>query len=53
MKSMNELVSHDSTFIRPYVLAGRLLFTLRQKDAALSKLDAVVALNPGTSWRRR
>ncbi len=46
VKSMNELVSHDSTFIRPYVLAGRLLLTLRQKDAALSKLDAVVALNP-------
>jgi len=46
VKAMNELVSHDSTFIRPYVLAGRLLLTLRQKDAALSKLDAVVALNP-------
>ncbi len=43
---MNELVAHDSTFIRPYVLAGRLLLTLRQKDAALAKLDAAVALNP-------
>jgi len=28
------------------VLAGRLLLTLRQKEAALSKLDAAVTLNP-------
>ena len=30
----------------PYVLAGRLLLALRQKEAALSKLDVAVALNP-------
>ena len=46
VKQMNELISHDSTFLRPYVLAGRLLLGLRQKEAALSKLDAAVALNP-------
>jgi len=45
-KSMSELMAHDSTFIRPYVLAGRLLLVLRRKDEALSKLDAAVALNP-------
>ncbi|MGZ5958988.1 MAG: zinc-ribbon domain-containing protein [Myxococcaceae bacterium] len=45
-RQMNELVTRDSTFIRPYVLAGRLLLMLRQKDAALAKLDAAVALNP-------
>jgi predicted negative regulator of RcsB-dependent stress response len=46
VKSMDDLISHDSTFIRPYVLAGRLLLVLRRKDEALSKLDAAVALNP-------
>ena len=46
VRSMNDLMARDSTFIRPYVLAGRLLLALRQKDAALSKLDAAVALNP-------
>ena len=46
VKSMSDLMAHDSTFIRPYVLAGRLLLTLRQKEAALSKLDVAVALNP-------
>ncbi len=46
VKAMNDLMAHDSTFIRPYVLSGRLLLTLRQKEAALSKLDAAVALNP-------
>ncbi|HZJ56570.1 MAG TPA: zinc-ribbon domain-containing protein [Myxococcaceae bacterium] len=46
VRSMNDLMARDSTFIRPYVLAGRLLLTLRHKDAALSKLDAAVALNP-------
>jgi hypothetical protein len=46
VRSMNDLMAHDSTFIRPYVLAGRLLLALRQKDAALSKLDAAVTLNP-------
>jgi len=45
-RAMNDLVAHDSTFIRPYVLAGRLLLTLRQREAALSKLDAAVTLNP-------
>ena len=45
-RAMNEVLAHDSTFIRPYVLAGRLLLALRQKEAALSKLDAAVALNP-------
>jgi hypothetical protein len=46
VRAMNDLMAHDSTFIRPYVLVGRLLLTLRQKEAALSKLDAAVALNP-------
>ena len=46
VRAMSELMAHDSTFIRPYVLAGRLLLNLRQKEAALSKLDAAVALNP-------
>jgi hypothetical protein len=46
VKSMGDLLAHDSTFIRPYVLAGRLLLVLRRKDEALSKLDAAVALNP-------
>ena len=46
VKSMNELMARDSTFIRPYVLSGRLLLVLRRKEEALSKLDAAVALNP-------
>ncbi len=46
VRSMNDLMGRDTTFIRPYVLSGRLLLTLRQKDAALSKLDAAVTLNP-------
>jgi predicted Zn finger-like uncharacterized protein len=46
VRSMNDVMAHDTTFIRPYVLAARLLLGLRQKDAALSKLDAAVALNP-------
>ena len=46
VRDMNDLMARDSTFIRPYVLAGRLLLALRQKDAALAKLDAAVALNP-------
>ena len=46
VKAMNDLMAHDSTFIRPYVLAGRLLLTLKQKDAVLSKLDTAVTLNP-------
>ena len=46
VREMSDLMAHDSTFIRPYVLAGRLLLALRQKDAALAKLDAAVALNP-------
>jgi predicted Zn finger-like uncharacterized protein len=45
-RQMNDIMARDSTFIRPYVLAGRLLLALRQKEAALSKLDAAVALNP-------
>jgi hypothetical protein len=46
VKSMTDLMGRDTTFIRPYVLAGRLLLVLRKKDEALSKLDAAVALNP-------
>jgi len=46
VKSMNDVMARDTTFIRPYVLAGRLLLALRQRDQALSKLDAAVALNP-------
>ena len=46
VRQLNDLLGRDSTFIRPYVLAGRLLLTLRQKEAALAKLDAAVALNP-------
>lgn len=46
VRDLADVMARDSTFIRPYVLAGRLLLTLRQKEAALSKLDAAVALNP-------
>jgi len=45
-RAMNELVARDSTFLRPYVLAGRIQLALRNKDAALAKLDTAVTLNP-------
>jgi len=46
LKSMEALVARDITFLRPYVLAGRLQLLLRQRDGALSRFDTVVSMNP-------
>jgi hypothetical protein len=46
LNGVKALVAHDSTFLRPYVLAGRLALQQRQRDAALGQFDAVLALNP-------
>lgn len=46
LNGVKSLVAHDSTFLRPYVLAGRLALQQRQRDAALAQFDAVLALNP-------
>ena len=46
LKSMEALVARDSTFLRPYVLAGRLALLLRQRDTALARFDTVVTMNP-------
>jgi hypothetical protein len=46
LNGVKTLVAHDSTFLRPYVLAGRLALQQRQRDAALAQFDAVLALNP-------
>jgi predicted Zn finger-like uncharacterized protein len=46
LKSMEALVARDTTFLRPYVLAGRLSLLLRQREAALARFDTAVTLNP-------
>jgi hypothetical protein len=46
LNGVKALVAHDSTFLRPYVLAGRLALQQRQREAALAQFDAVLALNP-------
>jgi hypothetical protein len=46
LKTMEALVARDITFLRPYVLAGRLQLLLRQRDGALARFDTVVSMNP-------
>jgi len=46
LNGVKALVTRDSTFLRPYVLAGRLALQQRQREAALAQFDAVLALNP-------
>jgi hypothetical protein len=46
LKSMEALIARDLTFLRPYVLAGRLALMLRQRDTALQRFDTVVTMNP-------
>ena len=44
--AMDELRAKDSTFLRPYLLSGRLAIAAKQYDAAVSVLDEVALLNP-------
>jgi hypothetical protein len=44
--AVDELRAKDSTFLRPYVLSGRLALIAKQYDAAVSVLDEVALLNP-------
>lgn len=46
LDQMRALQKRDTTFLRAYVLGGRLALQLKQKDVAASQLDAAVALNP-------
>jgi hypothetical protein len=46
LDQMRALQKRDTTFLRAYVLGGRLALQLKQKDLAASQFDAAVALNP-------
>ncbi|MDQ3265701.1 MAG: zinc-ribbon domain-containing protein [Myxococcota bacterium] len=44
--AIEELVEADSSFIRPYVLAARIAIRQERYEAAVTMLEAAVALNP-------
>jgi hypothetical protein len=46
LDQLRSLQKRDTTFLRAYVLGGRLALQLKQKDVATSQFDAAVALNP-------
>ncbi len=46
LEQMRALQKRDTTFIRAYVLAGRLALQTKQLDLAASQFDATLALNP-------
>jgi hypothetical protein len=46
LEQMRTLQKRDTTFLRAYVLGGRLALQLKQRDLAASQFDAAVALNP-------
>jgi hypothetical protein len=40
------LQKRDTTFLRAYVLGGRLALQLKQRELATSQFEAALALNP-------
>jgi hypothetical protein len=46
LDQLRALQKRDTTFLRAYVLGGRLALQLKQRDLAASQFDAAVALNP-------
>jgi hypothetical protein len=46
LEQLRALQKRDTTFLRAYVLGGRLALQLKQRDLAASQFDAAVALNP-------
>jgi hypothetical protein len=46
LEAMRALQKRDTTFLRPYVLGGRLALQTKQRDLAASQFDAALALNP-------
>jgi hypothetical protein len=46
LDQMRSLQKRDTTFLRAYVLGGRLALQLKQRDVAATQFDAALALNP-------
>lgn len=46
LDQMRALQKRDTTFIRAYVLGGRLALQLKQRELAAAQFDAALALNP-------
>jgi hypothetical protein len=46
LEAMRALQKRDTTFLRAYVLGGRLAMQLKQRDLATSQFEAALALNP-------
>jgi len=46
LDAMRALQKRDTTFLRPYVLGGRLALQLKQRELATSQFEAALALNP-------
>jgi predicted Zn-dependent protease len=46
LDQMRTLQKRDTTFIRAYVLGGRLALQLKQRELAATQFDAALALNP-------
>jgi hypothetical protein len=46
LEQVRALQKRDTTFIRAYVLGGRLALQLKQRELAATQFDAAVALNP-------
>jgi len=46
LDAMRALQKRDTTFLRAYVLGGRLALQTKQRDLAASQLEAALALNP-------
>lgn len=46
LDQMRALQKRDTTFLRAYVLGGRLALQLKQRDLAATQFDAALALNP-------
>jgi len=46
LDALRALQQRDTTFLRAYVLGGRLALQNRQRDLAVSQLEAALALNP-------
>jgi hypothetical protein len=46
LDAMRALQKRDTTFLRAYVLGGRLALQTKQRDLAASQFDAALALNP-------
>jgi hypothetical protein len=46
LDEMRALQRSDTTFLRAYVLGGRLALQTKQRDLAASQFEAALALNP-------